>query len=242
MKKCKRWIAVVLVVMLCLPLCGCQSNLEDMRAAHAVWQEDGSILWNGNVYRELPNVPEGLEYYYGETIYVTEADVPVLLSEMFGQNFTVDSDGVLIHSWYWKGDEAYFCREDEYTEILEYLLQEVKLDTYFYTYWDQSSDNWLEKYYYLTDEQREWIEDLTATLTFTLMDEDFYLDFEHDEYSVVLGKCDEKHLFSEYHVLEIVYKQGKFYLAMEGTVAEVPTEQYSAIRGIVKTFYKAEIA
>ena len=50
MKTRKRWIALLAALMMCLSLCGCQ-ELDDMRATHAFWQEDGSILWNGNVSR-----------------------------------------------------------------------------------------------------------------------------------------------------------------------------------------------
>jgi hypothetical protein len=59
MKNSKRWIALLLALLLCASLCGC-TELETMRANHAVWQEDGSILWDGVVYRELANVPDEL--------------------------------------------------------------------------------------------------------------------------------------------------------------------------------------
>jgi hypothetical protein len=77
MKKSKRWIALLLALLLCTSLCGCR-ELEDMRATHAVWQEDGTILWDGVVYRELQNVPEEYQHYVNGTIFVTETDVPVL--------------------------------------------------------------------------------------------------------------------------------------------------------------------
>ena len=91
MKKMKRWIALLVALLMCLSLCGCQA-LDDMRATHAVYQEDGSILWNDVVYRKLENVDQidvlDVSYDYA-WIYVTESDVPVLLINWFGEEFDV---------------------------------------------------------------------------------------------------------------------------------------------------------
>ena len=240
MKKCKRWITVLLISVMCLSLCGCQ-DLEDMRAAHARWQDDGSILWNGDTYRELENVPEEMQIYVGQLIHLTDADVPVLLSETFGSWLEVDANGVLLQR-YANGKEHYYCRDDQYDEIAKYLSAGIDYDSYFYNYWDYRMDDPSAKlFYYLTDEEYDVMEMLQATLEFAVIDNNFFYNYSEDEYSVLLGKCDERHLFTEEHVLEILYKNGSFYLVKMGEIAEVPTEYYPTMKSIVKTFYKAEI-
>ncbi len=241
MKKAKRVTALLLTVLMCLSLCGCQ-NLEDMRATQAFWQEDGSIKWNGYKYLPLEGVPENIDFVYTSSIQVTKADVPVLLSGMFGDTFSVDKSGVLLHSWVYGADEICFCREDQYDYMVEYLQQGIEMNTYFYTYWTDDDDDDDQKFYYLTKEQQSVIDDLMDTVNFTDMDKDFYASLGVDEYSLTLGMCDEKHWFTNEHVLEIVWKDGKFYLVtQEAHVGEVPTDDYDVMRTIVKAYYKAEI-
>lgn len=239
MKKAKRWTALLLMVLMCLSLCGCQ-NLEDMRAAHAFWQEDGSIKWNGNVYLPLTGVPEGFLFFYEQTVHVTEPDVPVLLSDTLGESFTVDEKGVILHSWNWDGAETYFCREDKYDYIMEYLQEDIGLTTYYYSYWpDYDAD---EEYYYLSETQGNTIDRLMVTLDFAVMDEEFYYSFEAEDFSVTLGKCDEEHLFSDVHILEIAQKGGQFYLITpDEYIAEVPAEYGDIMKIIVSVYYNAEV-
>lgn len=240
MKKAKRIVALLLTVIMCLSLCGCQ-NLEDMRAAHAFWQEDGSIKWNGNVYLPLKDVPKEMRFAHGSSVCVTEKDVPVLLSGIFGDTFNADPSGVLLCTMYYGEDEAYYCREDQYAYILEYLQQGVELNVLFYTYWkDYDADN--PALYYLTEEQQKTIGDLLNTVQFAAVGSDFYESFDVDEYSLSLSVCDEKHWFIKESVLEIAWKDDKFYLVSpEQTIGEVPTEDYDVLRSIVRAYYKAEI-
>ena len=176
MRKCKRWIAVLLISVMCLSLCGCQ-DLEDMRAAHARWQDDGSILWNGDTYRELENVPEEMQIYVGQLIHLTDADVPVLLSETFGSWLEVDASGVLLQR-YANGKEHYYCRDDQYDEIAEYLSAGIGYDSYFYNYWDYRMDDLSAKlFYYLTDEEYDVMETLQATLEFAAIDNNFFYNY-----------------------------------------------------------------
>lgn len=239
MKKCKRWIAVVLVSVMCLSLCGCQ-NLEDMRAAHAFWQEDGSILWNGNVYRLMSSSSEKMNILFDNTdIWVTEKDVPVLLSETFGQSCRNSNNGAALVMYGHEGAMLY-CREDMYDFMTE-QLQDAELNTYYYTCWDW--ENYEEQYYYLSEVQGNTIDRLLANSVFEDMDEDFY-DFSwEDDFVVTLGKCDAEHLFANDYMLEIARKGGKFYLITPDCyVAEVPAAYDNIMIQIVSVYYNMEIA
>lgn len=240
MKKWKRWIAILLMSVMCLSLCGCQS-LEDMRAAHAFWQEDGSIRWNGNVYRRLDDVPDSFQLYTEHTVCVTEADVPVLLSDWLGDEFTADEEGVMLHSWYWEGEETYFCREDKFEEMATYFQQDIELDTYFYTYWPVKDGKAETAYYYLSDEEKYVINELFNVSDFNEVEDDFYNSFEEGDFSVVLGRCDGKHLFAEHYALEIVFMQGEYYLFADGLMAVVPSTYNAVFEEIVADYYEWEV-
>lgn len=242
MKKCKRWIAVLLISVMCLSLCGCQ-DLEDMRAAHALWQEDGSILWNGDVYRLIENVPESHGILYGmREVYVTEADVPVLLSQMMGNRFDVTANEVILSLNGWDGGRAFYCREDRYDFMAEHL-RNLELVAYYYTYWFYDADaGSREEYYYLSEVQGNTINRLINTLVFTVLDEDFYYSFDENDFSVVLGKCDDEHLFGEDYIMEIVRKNGQFYLVTpDNYFAQVPSKYDDIMKTIVSVYYNEEV-
>lgn len=247
MKKSKRWIALLLALLLCASLCGCQ-ELEDMRANHAVWQEDGTILWNGVVYRELADVPEEYQHVVDGMIFVTEADVPVLLSQEFGTNWTVDTERGLLHSWNHNGQETFFCREDRYEEMAEYFQKyfdkELVMDTYFYHSWPVSHGQQTEETYYLSDSEKTAVNTLLNGSEFVVLkdQDEFFGSFEDDEFCVTLGRCDEKFLFVEHYVVEIVSKREGFYLFLDGRLATVPAEYNDVFRNNVADFYENEVA
>lgn len=248
MKKSKRWIALLLALLLCASLCGCQ-ELEDMRANHAVWQEDGTILWDGVVYRELADVPEEYQHVVDGMIFVTEADVPVLLSEEFGTNWTVDTDRGLLHSWNHNGQETFFCREDRYEEMAEYFQKyfdkELVMDTYFYTSWPVKHEQQAEEEtYFLSDSEKAAVDMLLNGSEFVVLkdQDEFFGSFEDDEFCVTLGRCDEKFLFVEHYVVEIVSKREGYYLFLDGRLATVPAEYNDVFRNIVADFYENEVA
>ena len=82
MKKWVRIIALILTIFLCLPLTGCNA-LDEMRQQQGIWQDDGTIIWNGSEYKWLNtnelslNLERDEEYSHA---YITKPDVPVLLS------------------------------------------------------------------------------------------------------------------------------------------------------------------
>ncbi len=237
MKKCKRWIAVLLVVVLCLPLCGCQ-RLEEMRAAHAVWQEDGSIKWDGNVYRKLADSPEISIICDPITIWLTEEDVPVLLSETIGEYCRISRNRVIFIVPGIEG-EVLYCREDMYDFMTEHL-KNPELTTYYYSY--SPSFDADEQYYYLSEVQGNTITRLISTLVFTVLDEDLSYTAVANYFSVRLGKCDDEHLFGKDYVIEIARKDGRFYLVTpDDYFAQVPTEYDDIMKAIVSVYYNEEV-
>lgn len=242
MKKCKRWIAVLLISVMCLSLCGCQ-DLEDMRAAHALLQEDGSILWNGDMYCLMTVIQEKVSMILADTeIWVTEEDVPVLLSESFGQYARISRNGVVLVMYDYNGATLY-CREDMCDFMTEHL-KEFQLTTYYYDYWTYEDDPMLSErcYYYLSETQSETIDLLIMVLDFTDMDEDFYYSFGENDFCVTLGKCDDAHFFGDDYVMNIARKDSRFYLITpDNSFAQVPSEYDDIMKIIVSVYYNEEI-
>lgn len=219
MKKWKRWLAFVLATLLCLPLCGCQA-LEDMRAVHAVWQEDGSILWNGAVYRKLEfggSDPELDVSYDYTTIYITEPDVPVLMSEVFGDGMDVCANGALLEYYdYAEGGYVLYCREDVYDQTMAYLENGIKITTYYYEYYDYEAQQSMP--YYLTEEQKNTIQRILATAMPVLyddMDEDWVDCF-------ALYGCDDSHMFGHGVEMWLGVTESRYFIEMGECIYYVP--------------------
>lgn len=241
MRKWKRWLVLTLTAVLCLALCGCD-ELETMRAEHGLWQEDGSILWNGAVYRNV-DVPQDLDGIYGYgVVNVTEPDVPVLLSAWFGEEYNVSKDGVLLYQYDWDGHRTFYCREDQYNEMSQYLnKQEQTMQYYYYEYYDEN-DDWST--YFLTEEESDAVNQVVLGVMPRPVSE--YED-EPILYSLNLWPCDEKHLFSESKCLQVwVLEDG--YLLVPDTIEGyeqayvVPQYYKDVFDGIVKTYYDADVA
>lgn len=227
MKKWKRWLVLALATVLCLSLCGCD-ELETMRSEHGVWQEDGSILWNGAVYRKLENTLSMGEFdftYSYVTIYVTEPDVPVLLSTMFGEAMDVSADGTILEHYDYRLVEertTWYCREDVYDEMVKKLENGVTLNTYCYYYWD--FDRGKNVPYYLTEEQANTMHRILATVD-PVLSADFDEPIEDELYLYV---TDENRMFEQGTDKWLCITQSRYCIESFDEIYVVPME-YNAI-------------
>ncbi|MBR3978246.1 MAG: hypothetical protein IKJ94_01320 [Oscillospiraceae bacterium] len=183
-RNAKPVLVLLTAVGLLLSLCGC-SGLENMRNKQAFPGEKGEVLWKGTVYKALP----GNENFYVETgdysklVYVTEPDVPVLLSSMFSEmDLYPSGDGVFLEDL---DAGIYYCREDRYEDILRRMQEEFvpELVCYCYTEYPEA-----EAYYILTEEQVEAIELILQSVAPTVLGDGMYLDWD---YYIDLQACSE---------------------------------------------------
>lgn len=237
MKRMKRWIAVILAALLCVTLCGCQ-KLENMRADHAKLQADGTIVWNGNVYRRMVVTPDEVDPLTSENIVVTEADVPVLLSGLLGESGEVSLNGVWLN-FYQKPDYEWmlYCREDVYEQMLAYMEQcvlsgDVPMDMYYYSYYSMESER--RENYFLSAEQKQVIDTVLATAEPVSTEKDFYerIQFKHN---ISLNGCDQYQAFHEYQVVEIVVATGRYFL-VQG-VEELMSDPDGEVTYVDTTYY-----
>lgn len=137
MKKCLRLTLITaLVLSLCLSLSGC-NMIGEMRAAHGIMEADGSITLNGEQYIELP-ISEALSPDYGngmQYVYVTAADVPVLLSGILGDSYMASKDGVFLeYIESYELGRLQYCRSDKYADVAKAIKDGFTPVGYMYTY------------------------------------------------------------------------------------------------------------
>lgn len=139
-------ILVFALTVLCFSLSGCHA-LDTARNAQAFLNDDGTILYDGKIYKPLPAGSEYAELTYSlissyienNTVYITEKDVPVLLSGIVGTSAHIDKDKKIICANYVidnSSDSRNYCREDIYDNFVEeiknpnYTKYSMQLDTF----------------------------------------------------------------------------------------------------------------
>lgn len=136
-------VLIFALTVLCFSLSACHA-LDETKKAQAFKNDDGTVLYDGKIYKALPDSPElsALSYALasdrGNTVFLTDRDVPVLLSAFFGEDAFTDKDKKIIFTDYLtdgSSNSLKFCREDLYDTLLEeiknpiYTKYVMKLDT-----------------------------------------------------------------------------------------------------------------
>lgn len=168
----KKWAALLLAAAMCLGLCSC-SALDEMRENHAKWSspDHSTISFRGETYRLLPNGDRfNTEYLTTNRANITEADVPVLLSEMFSTtDMWLDNDAAYI----WLPSDVFtgkqsgmaYAREDKYDEAVA-LGKDIVADSYFvyYNCWDENNE-FLSKVEYVEPALFDAVQKILTTVT-----------------------------------------------------------------------------
>jgi len=151
-KTIKRILALLALLSMLFSLSGCM-YLDELRKFHGFWGENGTILWDNTAYKELP----AHQYLHAEGdpessgVYVTEPDVPVLLS-FSGDYYRVSTDKLFLLN----GTQV-FCRVERFQEISDRLAAPFDPQILCYTYstFDTEQNKSIEHRYDLTREQQD---------------------------------------------------------------------------------------
>jgi len=219
MKKFRKLLAVGCLLCLVLPLlCGCNA-LDKAREKQAFYDEDGNILWNGTVYKELPQgeyfCPE-IDYRSDNDVYVTKPDVPVLLQDAFYEEWLMaDEEGVLLENYrdYDYGEYRYYCREDRYEELAARLQAPFQSDMVCYSYYvyDRENGEYVDMIYRLTDDQWGVLKKILETEEAVEVGEGWNLNYDE---AVSLEECSEDMLFRR-EFLEVLACGSTYYLRFD---------------------------
>ena len=190
MKKITKISALVIAVtLMCLSFTGC-AELDKMKEQQAFWTEKGSknsITYDGAEYIAIDN-PDSYNPTYNSNedfIYVTDADVPVLLSSDFGVSLQISNDKNFIFGFAYdvivrsvneeydelkdhnygpfsdtsEGKEILYCKKDIYDEVKEKFEKGINYTGYGYRSWMENPDeNGNAPYYYLDDKDAKLID------------------------------------------------------------------------------------
>ena len=150
----KKALALCLTVLMLTALCGCNA-LDDLRATQGLLQDDGTILWNGVVYKTLP-ASELLnpQLDYTTTVNVTGPDVLVLASIFDAQiTATPTEDKKLLAYTDNYGLTVYYCCEADYDSLVKRLTGDFVPELMCFFYSAMEDDGYVTKHYKLTDAQ-----------------------------------------------------------------------------------------
>lgn len=130
-KLLKRVLCIAALAAVCLSFASCQA-IDEMREQQAFWKDEENekvIVFRGHEYYLLPEDEnfdaDGHDYTYG---YVTESDVPVLLSGNMGYRMICSDDGTFIQVL---NGGSFYCIDDRYNEMIK-LFENYKLDNFCY--------------------------------------------------------------------------------------------------------------
>ena len=237
-KRLKRCLTLAVVLCLMLPLCAC-SGLDELRAAQAFYSPEGDISWGGNTYVLLENSADLYPDFGDDQVYLTEADVPVLLSMPLAINsFWVSTDGKFL-----LGEEDFqvYCRADIYEELLGRINGTFTPDLYCYFYDVYNEETWdfEEKYYTLTQEQLEAMKTVTGTV------EPYSagtVGLPAEDYSVSIYGCSQDMLLQK-SIADILATTAGYSLVVytdtDTLVFPVPEGMNDVFAGILKTYVES---
>lgn len=238
----RRIFVLFLAAVLIFLLCGCDA-LDEMRHNQAYYDADGNILWNGSVYKKLPVC----EYLvpptdYETTVYVTEADVPVLLSGMLClSEYYPSNDSVFLQD---DNYEGYYCEESAFEQVRDRILAPFlpEIICYSYDVYEDGSFDFETKDYTLTQEQVDALTYVVENTEPTVMQEGMYLDCE---WSVYLYACSQDMVFRN-NTMDISGSGNTYYVHQytdDGMLLFTVPEDYNTIFGqIVQAYLEAESA
>ncbi len=171
MKKCKKIIAALLMISICLVSAGCVS-VKDLRKIHGIWTDEthSVIELNGQIYKRLPFNDEVFNLAESTLINVTEKDVPLLIaaSNYWLGDYCLSKNGIILEDNYTNEYiSTYYCRSDHYDTLVAEYQKGVEYTRYGYTYYDIDAEN--DKIYELTEEQAAALKSVIndRTLLFT---------------------------------------------------------------------------
>lgn len=228
MNKMKKLVSLLLISLLTISLCGC--TMKSVKSSHAVWNDVGNIEWQNKEYVLLTSVDEGFHPETdGETgVYVTEADVPMLLQFILGEYMDVSVDEKFLIGW-----EFVYCRSDCYEEIATTLEQGSEMNGYCYEYWEDSD---ISEFFQLNDEQVNLVNSIFTETIPVQMD---YGELFEDawEYLGDVQSCSEDMMFRMF-AFELWEFDGNYHLVIpdenyeQAYRFEVPAEQMDTMREI----------
>lgn len=242
MKHIKKILCLSLAVLLCFSLIGCNA-IDNKRKVQIHYNEEENLVYDGKEYKLLPECSAfSPDMTHTQNLFLTEEDLPVLLSEIFGISAYLTKDKLFISTdafTYSDSKFAIYARSD----IFDSIAARIKSGDYFdgfcfcYSYWDENG-NYNETYKIISEEAEKAVKEIISTGT---PDEEIDIDLLYTYEVTDLRACSNDLLFNEYSAT--IYKTEKYIYITAFTglnkeqVFKVSEEYYDAINEIVESYY-----
>ena len=243
MKKFIKYSLIVLTLALTVTLLASCDLIDDLESHRGFWNEDGSVSYNGKIYRQLPYV-DGIGINYDDYVVVTQKDVPILLSDFFGAPFSIDFEkDLLIYDTRAEFSELVtylYCTEDKYDSLLEQIQKGPTMDQLaikIYTY-----ENGLSRMtsVLLTEEQRNV---LSKPMQLLELPDGATIDYMN---SIDIYRTSKDGFFSEF-AFEIIATKSAYYISQydeetaEWNYFVIPEKDYGVIEEIFNSTKTARV-
>lgn len=238
MKRALKLLTVVLLIStICLIFSGCDV-IDKMRKNQAFLIDSSTVEYDGEKYVLLPFCdylqPQGSIDF---DIYITEPDVPVLLSDMLGEIAYINDDCTII-TCYGDYEDKYYCRADKYNETLEIINKGFESTGYCYSYYDHINSK--TKYYCFTDEENFAIIDILNTVEQTVLPSEINVNYEY----ITDLEIYSHNLNFRKDSVSLCMSGDKYYILNdfnESTIIQnIPEEYNSIMNGIMKNLIESE--
>lgn len=179
MKKFMKRVGILLTLgATVFALCGCDA-LDEMREHQIFPESDGSLIIDGIHYVPL----ETNQYFfpaadYERSYYLTEPDVPVLLSQDYCiAMLRPSADGRFIRDLY---RDLYFCREDLFEEMQAKNREPFSPEVLFYEYYAYNIHTYQyeDRIYTLSEEEIAAIRDVQQNTAPLQLGNGIYISFD----------------------------------------------------------------
>ncbi len=215
MKNKRKFLVLILALtMMCLCLTGC-AELDTMKEQQAFFTEEDNadaITYNGETYLKIDktgNLPDPLyNRDHINTVYVTNPDVPVLLSNSFGDILNISDDGNFLYGYiytpfeseysgvYESSMESLYVKAELYDSVVAKIEEGIEYPLYGYNYYVYEDENDFEgtsHYYYLNSEEIAAINKVVEEVKPTENDETIY----NYQYVLTFDKVSDDKLFAK---------------------------------------------
>ncbi len=240
MKKIFKYAAVLtLLAAITFSLCSCKA-LDELKKSRASYREDGSVIYNGAVYKKLSEPVIFLTSEYSEYLSIANEEIPLLLTPFMGENGFLDSDGIILYIqgefWGDSPDKTY-CREDRYDEIQGEIKNPV-FNNYVIPYSEFNNEEYTyeSKTYKLSETEINALNEITS-------DEKNISDFDtYYVYDTVFVYLTTQHCLTVDKTFEIAESGDNYFICVsnysanygEGCTYKVPEEYKQIISGLMQ--------
>lgn len=223
----KRLSVLALAALSCFALCAC--SVKEMREAQAFYgQDETEVIYNGQHYKLIggyEDFPIELEINTNGWGYITEKDVPVLLSQIIGDDMYYNYSKTIIHKDY----SSYYVRDDVY-DYVENLMEYPYLDKYCVEVDDEFSYN--PSYELVRERYISAIEEITQTGEAISLDDESYAETSIKDHASIYN-CDEKMIFQRLAFSIEERESGNMYLIDYNFDYEYEDTYYESSRRIL---------